>query len=46
MIQYALDLDIPDEVFAHPLMKGISDAAIDLMAWPNVCVLSVTLGIY
>ncbi|KAI0771415.1 isoprenoid synthase domain-containing protein [Irpex lacteus] len=35
MVQYSLDIELPDEVLEHPNMKGISDAAIDLMAWPN-----------
>ncbi|KAI0087884.1 isoprenoid synthase domain-containing protein [Irpex rosettiformis] len=35
MVQYALDLDIPDDVFAHPALKDISDVVIDLIAWAN-----------
>lgn len=36
MIEYSLDLDLPDEVFENPIIKGMSDATNDLMTWPNV----------
>ena len=38
MIEYSLDLDLPDEVFENPIIKAMSDATNDLMTWPNVCV--------
>jgi len=36
MIEYSLDLDLPDEVFENPIIKAMSDATNDLMTWPNV----------
>lgn len=38
MVEYSLDLDLPDEVFENPIIKGMSDATTDLMTWPNVSV--------
>ncbi|KAH0833872.1 isoprenoid synthase domain-containing protein [Lanmaoa asiatica] len=35
MIEYSLDLDLPDEVFENPIIKAMSDATNDLMTWPN-----------
>jgi len=35
MIEYSLDLDLPDEVFEHPIIQAMSDATNDLMTWPN-----------
>ncbi|KAF8553877.1 terpenoid synthase [Imleria badia] len=35
MVEYSLDLDLPDEVFESPIIKGMSDATNDLMTWPN-----------
>ncbi|KAN0079854.1 Isoprenoid synthase domain containing protein [Tylopilus felleus] len=35
MVEYSLDLDLPDEVFENPIIKGMSDATNDLMTWPN-----------
>ncbi|KAG2145668.1 terpenoid synthase [Suillus cothurnatus] len=35
MIEYSLDLDLPDAVFENPIIKGMSDATTDLMTWPN-----------
>lgn len=37
MIEYSLDLDLPDVVFESPIIKAMSDATTDLMTWPNVC---------
>lgn len=37
MIEYSLDLDLPDVVFENPIIKAMSDATTDLMTWPNVC---------
>jgi hypothetical protein len=37
MIEYSLDLDLPDIVFENPIIKAMSDATTDLMTWPNVC---------
>ena len=36
MIEYSLDLDLPDIVFENPIIKAMSDATTDLMTWPNV----------
>ncbi|KIK45444.1 hypothetical protein CY34DRAFT_10411 [Suillus luteus UH-Slu-Lm8-n1] len=35
MIEYSLDLDLPDVVFESPIIKAMSDATTDLMTWPN-----------
>ena len=36
MIEYSLDLDIPDHVFENPIVRAMSDATTDIMTWPNV----------
>lgn len=36
MVEYSLDLDLPDEVFESPIIRAMSDATNDLMTWPNV----------
>lgn len=38
IVEYSLDLDLPDEVFESPIIKAMSDATNDLMTWPNVSV--------
>ncbi|KAF9476267.1 terpenoid synthase [Pholiota conissans] len=35
MVEYSLDLDIPDYVFKHPTVMAMSDATTDIMTWPN-----------
>jgi hypothetical protein len=35
-IEYANNLDIPDEVMEHPLVRGLVEAANDLVSWANV----------
>ncbi|VDC00550.1 unnamed protein product [Peniophora sp. CBMAI 1063] len=35
MVEYSLDLDIPEYVFENEIMMAMSDAAIDIMTWPN-----------
>lgn len=35
MVEYSLDLDLPDVVFENPIIKAMSDATTDLMTWPN-----------
>lgn len=35
LIEYANNLDIPDEVMEHPLIRGLGDAANDLVTWSN-----------
>ena len=39
MIEYSLDLDIPDHVFENPIVRAMSDATTDIMTWPNVSIL-------
>jgi hypothetical protein len=36
MIEYTLDIDLPDRVFEHPTIIGMSQAACDVLSWPNV----------
>ncbi|KAF5374219.1 hypothetical protein D9758_004664 [Tetrapyrgos nigripes] len=35
MIEYSLDIDLPDYIFEHPIIRAMSDATNDLMTWPN-----------
>ncbi|KAI0079068.1 terpenoid synthase [Panus rudis PR-1116 ss-1] len=35
MVEYSLDLQIPEYVWEHPILDGLSKAAIDIMTWPN-----------
>ncbi|KDQ58781.1 hypothetical protein JAAARDRAFT_47108 [Jaapia argillacea MUCL 33604] len=35
LIEYAYNLDIPDEVMNHPLIQSLGDAANDLVTWSN-----------
>ncbi|KAJ3561482.1 hypothetical protein NP233_g10167 [Leucocoprinus birnbaumii] len=35
MIEYSLDLDIPDHVFEDPIVIAMSEATTDIMTWPN-----------
>ncbi|KAG2145439.1 terpenoid synthase [Suillus bovinus] len=35
MVEYSLDLNLPDIVFENPIIKAMSDATTDLMTWPN-----------
>jgi len=37
LIEYANNLDIPDEVMEHPLIRSLSDATNDHISWSNVC---------
>ena len=36
MVEYSLDLQIPEHVWDHPILQEMSKAAIDIMTWPNV----------
>jgi hypothetical protein len=36
LVEYANDLDIPDEVIEHPVMETLGEAANDLVTWSNV----------
>ncbi|KAF5319865.1 hypothetical protein D9758_018520 [Tetrapyrgos nigripes] len=35
MIEYSLDIDLPDYIFEHPIIRAMSDTTNDLMTWPN-----------
>ncbi|KAF9476263.1 terpenoid synthase [Pholiota conissans] len=35
MVEYSLDLDIPDYVFKDPTVMAMSDATTDITTWPN-----------
>ncbi|KIY70696.1 terpenoid synthase [Cylindrobasidium torrendii FP15055 ss-10] len=35
LIEYANNLDIPDEVMEHPLIRNLGEAANDLVTWSN-----------
>lgn len=36
LIEYAYNLDIPDEVMEHPTVLALGEAANDLVTWSNV----------
>ncbi|CDO69934.1 hypothetical protein BN946_scf184836.g8 [Trametes cinnabarina] len=35
MVEYSLDLQIPEHVWEHPVLQEMSKAMIDIMTWPN-----------
>ncbi|EIW80046.1 terpenoid synthase [Coniophora puteana RWD-64-598 SS2] len=35
MVEYSLDIDLPDYVFEHSTIRAMSDATNDMMTWPN-----------
>ncbi|TCD60657.1 terpene cyclase [Steccherinum ochraceum] len=35
MVEYSLDIKIPEWVWDHPILVGMSHAVIDVMTWPN-----------
>ncbi|KXN91260.1 Alpha-muurolene synthase [Leucoagaricus sp. SymC.cos] len=35
MVEYALDIKLPDYVFEHPILVAMSEATTDIMTWPN-----------
>jgi len=37
MVEYSLDLDLPDIVFENPIIKVVSDTITDIEAYSNVC---------
>ena len=37
LIEYANNLDIPDEIMEHPIIRSLGEAANDLVTWSNVC---------
>ena len=36
MVEYSLDLNIPEHVWDNPVLQEMSKAVIDIMTWPNV----------
>ena len=42
MVEYSLDLDIPDHVFENPIVKAMSKATTDMMTWSNVRRLTIS----
>jgi Terpene synthase family 2, C-terminal metal binding len=38
LIEYANNLDIPDEVMEHPLIRSLGNAANDYVSWSNVSI--------
>lgn len=36
LMEYSLDLDIPEYIWSHPVLVELSNAAMDIMTWPNV----------
>ena len=36
LIEYANNLDIPDEIMEHPIIRSLGEAANDLVTWSNV----------
>jgi hypothetical protein len=36
LIEYAAQIDLPDEVMSHPIMMAAEDAANDHISWSNV----------
>jgi hypothetical protein len=41
LIEYANNLDIPDEVMDHPIIRNLGDAMVDIVSWSNVSVFSI-----
>jgi hypothetical protein len=36
VVEFALALDLPDEVLEHPILLKMSEAANDMVSWSNV----------
>jgi hypothetical protein len=36
LIEYSLDLELPDNVMGHPVIMALNQAANDLVTWSNV----------
>jgi len=36
LIEYSLDLELPDDVIEHPIIMALSQGANDLVTWANV----------
>lgn len=39
LIEYAYDLDVPQEVLEHPVLEALKQGSNDLVAWSNVSLL-------
>lgn len=37
LVEYSLDIDLPEYVFRDPVVFAMSEATIDILTWPNVC---------
>jgi hypothetical protein len=37
LIEYAMDLHIPDEIMDHPCLVALGEATNDIVSWSNVC---------
>ncbi|KAH8102071.1 terpenoid synthase [Cristinia sonorae] len=35
MVEYSLDINIPEGIWDHPILVAMSKAVIDIMTWPN-----------
>ncbi|KAG8917205.1 hypothetical protein FRC03_004894 [Tulasnella sp. 419] len=35
LVEYSLNLDLPDEVFEHPLIRSLEQGANDILTWAN-----------
>ncbi|KEP51734.1 terpene synthase family, metal-binding domain protein [Rhizoctonia solani 123E] len=35
VLEYSLDMDLPDEVLNHPIVKELADAGNDILTWAN-----------
>lgn len=42
LMEACFDIDLPDEVVEHPILKRMSDAACDLICWANVSPINIT----
>lgn len=43
--EYALGIDIPDEVFENEVFQSVYMAAVDMVCWANVCFVDFVVGI-
>lgn len=39
LMEYAAQIDLPDEVVEHPIIRDMEDATNDLVTWSNVSLL-------
>jgi hypothetical protein len=43
LIEYSLDLELPDDVIEHPVIMALTQGANDLVTWSNVSAISPPL---